>query len=127
MHRESNGLAQTHGHLVPETLSTAGPMRTRMARSLADSAWAMFAQVLSYKLEWRGGKLTLADRDTNAAACLAQYPGLQWPPVAAKQAETINVRREESAGEWDRPTRKTVLVEVERASARRPRRAVLAA
>ncbi|WP_373049002.1 zinc ribbon domain-containing protein [Vulgatibacter sp.] len=68
-----------------------------------------------------------ADRDTNAAACLAQYPGVQWPPVAAKQAETKNVCREESAGAWARPTRGTVLVEAERASARRPRRAVLAA
>lgn len=163
VHRESSRLAQTHGHLVLETLSTAGLMRTRMARSLADSAWAMFAQVLGYKLAWRGGRLTLADRffpstrrcsacghvgeavtlserrfrcsscrhevdrDTNAAACLAQYPGVQWPPVAAKQAETRNVCREESAGAWVGPMRETLLDEAERASARRPWRAVLAA
>ncbi|WP_373048304.1 RNA-guided endonuclease InsQ/TnpB family protein [Vulgatibacter sp.] len=163
VHRESSRLAKTHSHLVVETLSTAGMMRTRLARSLADSAWAMFADVLEYKLTWRGGTLLRADRfypstrrcsacseigeaiplsertyhcrscgheadrDTNAAACLAQYPGQQWPPVAAKLAETINVCREESAGAWARPTRETVLDEAGRASARRPRRAVLAA
>lgn len=163
VHRVSSRLAQTQGHLVLETLSTAGLMRTRLARSIADSAWASFARVLEYKLSWRGGTLTLADRyypstrrcsacgevgdavpleertfrcrscgheadrDTNAAACLAQYPGLQWPHVAAKRAETTNVCREESAGAWGRPTRETVLDEAERASARRPRRTVLAA
>ncbi|WP_373046568.1 RNA-guided endonuclease InsQ/TnpB family protein [Vulgatibacter sp.] len=163
VHRVSSRLAKTHSHLVVETLSTAGLMQTRMARSLADSSWAKFADALTYKLQWRGGALQRAnrfypstrrcsacsevgeaiplsertfrcrfcgheaDRDTNAAACLAQYPGVQWPPVAAKQAETKNVCREESAGAWARPTRGTVLVEAERASARRPRRAVLAA
>ncbi|WP_373049364.1 RNA-guided endonuclease InsQ/TnpB family protein, partial [Vulgatibacter sp.] len=40
VHRVSSRMAQTHGHLVLETLSTAGLMRTRLARSLADSAWA---------------------------------------------------------------------------------------
>ena len=138
-------------------------MKGRLARSVADSAWAMFARVLAYKVEWRGGTLTMAhryypstrrcsacgeigeavplsertfrcqcgheaDRDVNAAANLAQYPGLPLPYVAAKQAETRNVCREESAGAWARPTRETPLVEAERAGwARRPRRAVLIA
>lgn len=160
IHRLSSRLAQTHGHLVLENLSTAGLMRTRLAKSLADSAWADFASKLGYKLGWRGGTLTLADRfypstrrcsacgavgealplsertfrcqscgheadrDTNAAANLGQYPGLTWPSVAAKQAETLNVCREESAGAWAWLARETPLVEAERAIARRPRRAV---
>jgi putative transposase len=163
VHRVTSRLAKTHGHLVLETLSTAGLMRTRLARSISDSAWASFADVLTYKMDWRGGTLTLADRfypstkrcsacgiigaavplsertfscrscgheadrDTNAAASLAQYPGISWPSVDAKQVETLNVCREESAGAWGRPTRETVLGEAGRASARRPRRAVLAA
>jgi transposase len=72
-----------------------------------------------------------ADRDTNAAANLAQYPAVTasgtWPHVAAKHAETLNVCGEESAGA--RPlciVRETLLWEAERASARRPWRAVLA-
>ena len=71
-----------------------------------------------------------ADRDTNAAACLAQYPSViasgAWPHVAAKHAETQNVCGEESAGArsvWS--VRETVLGEAERTSVRRPRRAVL--
>ena len=153
VHRASSRLAQTHGHLVLETLSTAGLMRTRLARSLADHAWAMFASMLAYKMAWHGGTLTMADRfypstrrcsacgdigealplsertfrchscghevdrDTNAAACLGQYPGLSWPHVAAKQAETKNVCREGSAGAWGRPMRETRLGEAERACA----------
>ena len=153
VHRASSRLAKTHGHLVLETLSTAGLMRTRVARSLADSAWATFGSMLAYKMDWHGGTLTLADRfypstrrcsacgdvgdalplsertfrcggcgheadrDTNAAACLGQYPGLSWPHVAAKQVETKNVCREGSAGAWVRPTRGTRLGEAERANA----------
>ena len=153
VHRASSRLAKTHGHLVLETLSTAGLMRTRLARSLADSAWAMFASKLTYKMAWHGGTLSMADRffpstrrcsacgdigealplsertfrcrrcgheadrDTNAAACLGQYPGLSWPPVAAKQAETKNVCREGSAGAWGRPKRGPRLDEAERAYA----------
>lgn len=62
VHGVSTRLAKTHGQLVLETLSTAGLMKTRMARSLADSAWAEFARVLTYKLAWRGGTVQLADR-----------------------------------------------------------------
>ena len=110
LHRHSSRLAQTHGHLVLEQLSISGLIRTRLARSIADSAWALFGTLLAYKAAWYGAELTLADRfypstrrcarcgtvgealslsertfrcsscgheadrDTNAAACLAQYP-----------------------------------------------------
>ena len=164
VHRASTRLAKTHGRLVLETLGTVALMQGRLARSLADSAWAMFARVLAYKVEWSGGTLSTAcryfpstrrcsacgnvgdavplsertfrcrrcgheaDRDVNAAANLAQYPGLSLQYVAAKQAETRNVCREESAGAWARPPRETVPDDAERAVwARRPRRAVLTA
>lgn len=158
--RTSSRLAKTHGHLVLETLSTSGLMRTRLARSLADSAWAMFASSLAYIMAWRGGRLMFADRfypstrrcsgcggigaaipmwkrtfqcrlcgheadrDTNAAACLGQYPSLSWPHVAAKRAETKNVCREGSAGAWGNLMHETRLDEAERACAQRPRRTV---
>ena len=62
VHRESSRLAKTHGHLVLEDLCTTGLMRTRLARALADSAWAMFARMLTYKAAWLGGAVTVADR-----------------------------------------------------------------
>jgi putative transposase len=70
-----------------------------------------------------------ADRDTNAAACLAQYPEVLAkgfrPRVAAKHAETQNVCGEGSAGAGSLLIlRETTLREAERASAWRPRRAV---
>ena len=68
------------------------------------------------------------DRDTNAAANLANYPMVVasgWPHVAAKHAETQNVCGEESAGARPSAKRETGFNEADRASARRPRRAVL--
>jgi hypothetical protein len=62
---------------------------------------------------------------------LANYPKVVtsgWPHVAAKHAETQNVCGEESADATP-PTavlRETLLDEAGRASAKRPRRAVLA-
>ena len=70
-----------------------------------------------------------ADRDTNAAVCLAQYPDVVtsgWPHVAAKHAETLNVRGEGSADARSLLiVRETTFREAEKASAWCPRRAVL--
>lgn len=166
-HRQSSRLAQTHGHLVIETLSISGLIKTRLSRAIADSAWALFGKLLAYKASWYGATLTEADRfypstrrcsacgtvgdkldlaertfhccacgheahrDENAAVCLAQYPRVlaqgQWPPVAAKHAETPNACGEGSSGASPSlAVRETTLVEAGRAFARRPRRAVLA-
>ncbi|MCB9576531.1 MAG: helix-turn-helix domain-containing protein [Polyangiaceae bacterium] len=72
-----------------------------------------------------------ADRDENAAVCLAQYPRVlgqgDSPPVAAKHAETQNACGEGRSGEPPLlVVRETTLVEAGRAYAQRPRRAVLA-
>ena len=115
-----------------------------MARSIADSAWALFATLLKYKASWRGATLTVAhrffpstrrcsacglggeklelsertfhcsgcghetDRDTNAAANLANYASDRvvasgaWSHVDAKHVETLNVCGEEglALGPW---------------------------
>ena len=34
----------------------------RLARSIADSAWALFGTLLAYKATWYGAELTVADR-----------------------------------------------------------------
>jgi putative transposase len=62
VHRHSSRLAKTHGRLVIEDLCTAGLMKTRLARSVADSAWALFATLLTYKATWYGATLIVADR-----------------------------------------------------------------
>jgi putative transposase len=165
VHRESTRLAKTHGRLVIEDLCTIGLMRTSLARSVADSAWSLFASFLAYKARWYGATLVVADRffpstrtcsacghvgdklalavrtfhcsrcgheadrDTNAAVNLARYvsddsvQGL-GPHVAAKRAETINADGERRSDDAHSERRETTLVEVGRASARRPRRAV---
>ncbi|MEM6927574.1 MAG: RNA-guided endonuclease TnpB family protein [Myxococcota bacterium] len=115
--RHASRLAQTHSHLVVETLSFTGLVRTRrgIARGFADSAAALFLTKLKTRVGWHGGQLTEAhrhfpstrrcsacghvgdrvplgqrtfhcsrcgfeaDRDTNAAINLGQYPGLPLP------------------------------------------------
>lgn len=62
VHRASSRLAKNHGRLVIEDLCTMGLMRTKLARSVADSAWALFATMLAYKTKWYGAELTVADR-----------------------------------------------------------------
>lgn len=62
VHRESSRLAKNHGRLVIEDLCTTGLMRTKLARSIADSAWSLFATMLAYKARWYGAELTVADR-----------------------------------------------------------------
>ena len=167
LHRRSSLLTQTHGHLVIEQLSISGLIRTHLARSIADSAWASFGTMLIYKAAWYGAELTVADRfypstrrcsacgavgealslserifrcsscgheadrDSNAAACLAQYPQVTESGarshVAAKRAETQNVRGEGSADARSLLiVRETTFGEAERASAWCPRRAALA-
>jgi putative transposase len=62
VHRLSRRLAKDHGCLVIEDLCTAGLMKTRLARSIADSAWSLFATMLKYKASWYGGTVIVADR-----------------------------------------------------------------
>jgi putative transposase len=131
VHRESTRLAKTHGHLVIEKLCTSGLIRSRLSRAIADSAWSLFASLLSYKASWYGAVLTVADRfypstrrcsacgvtgaelplsertfrcsscgheadrDTNAAACLAQYPEY-WRPAIGLTSPRSTRRRKTS-------------------------------
>ena len=117
VHRHSSRLAKSHGHLVLETLCTMGSACSLVGDALPLSERTFRCSRCSHE----------ADRDTNAATCLAQYPRISWPAVAAKQAETPNACGEGSAGAQVLLVRETTLIEAGRASAQRPRRAVLAA
>ena len=63
LHRASTDLVKNHDHLVLEELNTSGMMKNRsLARSIADSGWAIFAKNITYKAQWWGRTVTLADR-----------------------------------------------------------------
>ncbi len=81
-------MAQTHGHLVIETLSTAGLMKTRMARSLADVGWTTFERWLTYKVDWHGGRLTKAPRNFPSTRRCSNCRGL-GPKLALHQRQFV--------------------------------------
>ncbi len=63
LHQVSNRLVKTHDRLVIENLNITGMLHNRhLARAIGDAGWGEFARQLSYKQEWRGGKVLTVER-----------------------------------------------------------------
>ena len=78
-HKLSTHVAKTHGHVALEDLHIAGMMQNHhLAKSIADSAWNMFAQKLAYKAGWYGCRVSTVDRfwpsTKTCCRCLAVTP-----------------------------------------------------
>jgi putative transposase len=81
LHKVANALVQTHDRLAVEDLNIAGMLANRrLARAIADAAWAEFARILTYKQQWRGGQVALVDRwfpsSRTCPSCRAVRPSL---------------------------------------------------
>nr|QLJ96711.1 IS200/IS605 family element transposase accessory protein TnpB [Micromonospora carbonacea] len=63
LHKLTTGLAREHGTIVVENLNVSGMLRNRrLARHIADAGFAEMRRQLTYKTEWNGGRLLIADR-----------------------------------------------------------------
>jgi putative transposase len=63
VHKLSRHVAKTHSHVALEDLHIAGMLRNhRLAKSIADSAWGLFAEKLSYKGKWYNCEVSVVDR-----------------------------------------------------------------
>ncbi|WP_433199497.1 IS607 family element RNA-guided endonuclease TnpB [Dactylosporangium sp. CS-047395] len=63
LHKLTSRLARTHGTIVVEDLNVAGMLSNRrLARHIADAGFAPLRRQLTYKTEWNGGRLIVADR-----------------------------------------------------------------
>ena len=63
LHKLTTTLAKTHGRIVVEDLNVKGMLANRkLARSLTDSGFGEFRRQLSYKCQWYGSHLVVADR-----------------------------------------------------------------
>jgi putative transposase len=63
LHEVSSQLAKTHSKLAVEDLPVANLIRNkRLAKAIADAAWAEFARQLRYKTAWLGGELVVCNR-----------------------------------------------------------------
>lgn len=63
IHKLTTALASTYGTVVVEDLHVAGMVKNRrLARHVADASFAEIRRQLTYKTEWHGGTLIVADR-----------------------------------------------------------------
>jgi putative transposase len=63
LHKLTSRLAATYGTVVAEDLNVAGMLRNRrLARHIADAGFAELRRQLTYKTDWGGGRLVVADR-----------------------------------------------------------------
>jgi len=63
LHKLTTRLARSHGTVVVEQLNVAGMLRNRhLARSIADASFGQIRRMLTYKTNWYGSHLHLADR-----------------------------------------------------------------
>ena len=63
IHQLSNRLVKTHDRICLEDLNTAGMLHNpKLARHIADAAWATLHHQIAYKQAWAGGELLPADR-----------------------------------------------------------------
>jgi IS605 OrfB family transposase len=63
LHKLTTRLAKQYGTVVIEDLNVAGMKRDRrLARQISDAGFGEFRRQLTYKTEWCGGRLVIADR-----------------------------------------------------------------
>ncbi|WP_199034177.1 IS607 family element RNA-guided endonuclease TnpB [Glycomyces salinus] len=63
LHKTTTNLAAEYGTVAVEDLNVAGMLRNRrLARKIADAGFGEIRRQLTYKTDWRGGQLVVADR-----------------------------------------------------------------
>lgn len=63
LHKLTTTLTRTNSVIVVENLGVAGMVRNRrLARHISDAGWAEFARQLTYKADWYGSRVVVADR-----------------------------------------------------------------
>ena len=63
IHKLTTNLARIYGTVVIENLNVAGMTKNRrLARHVADASFAEIRRQLTYKIQWHGGTLVIADR-----------------------------------------------------------------
>jgi putative transposase len=63
LHKATTHLAKTKQVIVVENLNVSGMIRNRhLSRAISDAGWAQFTRQLSYKCQWYGSTLVVADR-----------------------------------------------------------------
>ncbi|WP_236700760.1 IS607 family element RNA-guided endonuclease TnpB [Allosalinactinospora lopnorensis] len=63
LHKLTTSLSREYGTVVVEDLNVSGMLKNRkLARSIADAGFGEIRRQLTYKTQWNGGRLVVADR-----------------------------------------------------------------
>jgi putative transposase len=80
LHKVANAISR-YPRVALEDLNVVGMLRNhQLARVISDAAWAELGRILTYKQQWRGGRITVVDRwfpsTKTCSSCGAIDPGL---------------------------------------------------
>lgn len=73
LHKLSHDYANSHGTVVIEKLQIGNMVKANrgLARGILDAGWSMFANMLRYKLAWKGGQLVEVPAAYSSQTCSA--------------------------------------------------------
>lgn len=88
LHKESRKVVAAFGHIGLETLHISGMIRNhRLAKSIADSGWGMFAEFITYKGQWYGSYVERFERFYPSSR-LCSTPGCGYINRDLKQGQS---------------------------------------
>jgi putative transposase len=69
LHSESSYYANNHSMVGIENLNVKGMVKSTFSRGILDSGWAIFSDMLSYKIRWTGGSLVEVPAAYSSQTC----------------------------------------------------------
>ncbi|NEQ37901.1 MAG: IS200/IS605 family element transposase accessory protein TnpB, partial [Okeania sp. SIO3I5] len=91
LHKLTTWLAKNHSVIVIEDLNVSGMLKNhKLASAIADCGFYEFKRQLTYKCEWYGSELIIADRFYPSSQLCSQCGHQQKMPLSARRYECSN-------------------------------------
>ncbi len=91
LHQLTTWLAKNHSTIVIEDLNVSGMLKNhKLASAIADCGFYEFKRQLTYKCEWNGSQLVIADRFYPSSQLCSQCGHQQKMPLSSRRYECSN-------------------------------------